>query len=129
MIIINPINAAVFDSAEDNQSQEHDEEGMSTGHEYTSFREGHFEPGVNDVLCARGKRAYYHSGNKRFRYLVESKMDAYNNANCKLEKSLIVSSIVEAVRQADPPGGFFREEDGQWMEIGDAAAREKVGQG
>lgn len=94
---------------------------------------GH-EPGPTDVICARGKRALNHEGNRRFRQLVEDRMEDYSQASTKLEKSLLVSQIIDCVRQTQPPGGFLREscdynKEQCWYEVGDAVAREKVGQG
>jgi hypothetical protein len=58
-------------------------------------------------------------------------MEQYSSANNdRLQKSMIVSQIVNYVRQSSPGGGFVKEtENGQWFEVGDTASREKVGQG
>ena len=167
MIIINPINAAVFGS----DAQQQQSLRMRPDTSYTpSFNDPsaawrsvlsrdepnhmdsssslpltntgdseprlvHREPGPNDVICARGKRAFNHPGNRRFRNMVESYMERYSMAATKLEKSMLVSQIVDGVRHADPPGGFLRESEDEvtgcsrWYEVGDAVAREKVGQG
>jgi hypothetical protein len=87
-----------------------------------------FQPGPMDVICAKGKRALNHSGNKRLRALIHSRLEEYSKAASKLDKSLIVSSIVESVCQASPDGGFVKERDGQWFEVGDHVTREKIGQ-
>jgi hypothetical protein len=39
-----------------------------------------------------------------------------------------VSSVVEWFRKASPNGGFVKEMNGVWYEVGDHLAREKVGQ-
>jgi len=94
-------------------------------------------PGPTDVICARGKRALEHAGNQRFRRLVASNLDAYSKAQTKLEKSLLVSHIVDQVRKTTPAGGFLRpaaeggnhhNDCGGWVEVGDGVAREKIGQ-
>lgn len=87
-----------------------------------------FKPGAFDVICARGNRAFQHPGNKRFREVVKSKVDEYSSASSKFQKSMIVSHIVDDVRQHSPNGGFVKEENSCWFEVGDGAAREKVGQ-
>lgn len=87
-----------------------------------------FRPGSFDVLCARGKLAYDHEGNRRFRALVKQHQKQYSAATCKYEKSKIVSFIVSAVRNASPQGGFVKNIDGSWYEVGDRHAKEKVGQ-
>lgn len=85
-------------------------------------------PGPNDVICARGKNALNHPGNRRFREMIRSNVENYKQARTKLEKSLIVSSIVDTIRQSSPDGGFVKREDGLWFEVGDHIAREKCGQ-
>ena len=88
----------------------------------------YFQPDPLDVICARGKRAFQHAGNRRFRDIIDSKIEQYASATTKFEKSLIVSQVVDEVRHASPGGGFVRSEKGVWFEVGDNIAREKVGQ-
>jgi hypothetical protein len=104
-----------------------------------------FTPGPFDVICGRGKVAKNHSGNRHFRNKVQEALLEYSRSDFKLGKSMIVSDIVESVRRGSPLGGFVKwcscsciktndEEDhehgggGQWFEVGDHLAREKVGQ-
>ena len=61
-----------------------------------------FTPGSHDVICARGSRAFNHEGNRRFRDMVKDNMEAYKSASTKLEKSIIVSKIVDDVRTESP---------------------------
>lgn len=86
-----------------------------------------FVPGPCDVICARGKEAKNHSGNKLYRNLINKSLERYSTANNKYEKTLIVSEVVERIRSAGT--GFVKKEsDGLWYEVGDHVAREKVGQ-
>jgi hypothetical protein len=88
-----------------------------------------FCPGPYDVICARGAAAASHVGNLRFRKTVKDFVPQYSKATTKLEKSLLVSAIVDSVRDNAPEGGFVKKfEDGDWYEVGDACAREKIGQ-
>lgn len=88
-----------------------------------------FHPSEWDVLCGRGKECYNWQGNQRFRSFIDQSLGEYQKAATKLKKSMIVMKIVDAVRMNSPTGtGFVRESRGQWFEIGDEAAREKVGQ-
>ena len=82
-------------------------------------------PGHMDVICARGKHALEHPGNKRFRALISARLEEYAKATSKMEKSRIVTSIIDAVR---PEGSFVKEKAGKWFEVGDHVAREKIGQ-
>ena len=88
-----------------------------------------FQPGPKDCICARGSRAYNHPGNANFRALVKSHMEEYNMARNKMQKSMIVSRIVDQVRRESPSGGFVRQDDkGTWCQVTDSIARERVGQ-
>jgi hypothetical protein len=88
-----------------------------------------FQPGPHDVICGRGKLAWNHPGNRRFRLAVEMSIDKYSSADTKLEKSLIVSGIIESVRHASPHAGFVKHDtDGRWYIVSDQLAREKAGQ-
>lgn len=88
-----------------------------------------FHPGPFDVICARGRSAHNHSGNRRMRVLIEMNLGKYSKATTRLDKTIIVSSIVDSILESSPSGGFVREEDGRWYLAGDHTAREKVGQG
>lgn len=88
-----------------------------------------YTPGPYDVICARGKEAKQHHGNLFYRSLVDGAMEKYGKAPTKYYRTLIVSSIIEEVRYHSPGGGFVKQYlDGQWYEVGDHLAREKVGQ-
>jgi hypothetical protein len=88
-----------------------------------------FTPGPFDVICARGKDAKNHCGNRRFRQKVQDALLNYSKSDSKMEKSMILSDIVESVRRGSPFGGFVKSnQHGQWFEVGDHLAREKVGQ-
>jgi hypothetical protein len=87
-----------------------------------------FTPGPYDVICARGKIAKTHSGNKYYRSLVQGSMTKYSQATNKYEKSQIVSDIVDEVKAKSPEGGFIKKEDEIWYSIGEHLAREKCGQ-
>jgi hypothetical protein len=71
---------------------------------------------------------YDHVGNRRFRVVVALNLGRYISARTRADKSLVVNSIVEQIREASPLGGFVKQDrDGYWHEIGTAQAREKVG--
>eukprot|EP00934_Nitzschia_sp_Nitz4_P000035 Nitzschia sp. Nitz4//scaffold218_size35881//7110//8783//NITZ4_007789-RA/size35881-processed-gene-0.14-mRNA-1//-1//CDS//3329542265//35//frame0 len=88
-----------------------------------------FTPGPNDVICSRGKPAREHSGNRYFITLIEKYIEKYTRAVGKLGKSMIVTEILDTIRQRSPNGGFVKlNANGQWCEAGDHLAREKIGQ-
>jgi hypothetical protein len=84
-----------------------------------------FEPSDYSVICGRGKENFNHIGNRRFRILTSMSMERYSRTdNNKATKSAIVSEIVAIVRQAG--GNFCKYKTGEWYEVGDYYAREKV---
>lgn len=92
----------------------------------------HYEPSLTDVICGRGRKAWEHPGNARFRSLLASHVDEYREAKSKLDKSLLVSQLMEQVEEGNPPGQFIKhskQQGGQWTTVSLDTAREKVGQG
>lgn len=89
-----------------------------------------FQPDNWSVICGRGKEVFSHIGNKRLRILVDANLNKYSSTKSKMQKTLIVSSIVDAVRSASKIGGFVKQDPNTkiWEEVGDDVAREKVGQ-
>jgi hypothetical protein len=83
-----------------------------------------FQPSDYSVLCCRGKDSANHIGNRRFRIISSMYVEKYSRADTKAAKSVIVSEIITAIRQAG--GNFCRHKRGIWFEVGDNYAREKV---
>ena len=84
-----------------------------------------------DVVCSGGRESFDHVGNRRFRYCIENNLPTYVRAKSKHERSLIVTIIVDAIRDSNAGGigtGFVRKDlaNGRWYEVGDKIAREKV---
>ena len=87
-----------------------------------------FEPSPYSVLIGRGKACTEATGNKRLRVIVSTFLDEYSQAaESRIEKSIIVSKIIDMVRDATPQGAFIKQEDGIWWEVSDHVARERVG--
>lgn len=97
---------------------------MSTSSSSGASLSDDYQPGPNDVVCGRGKGSYNRPGNKKFRELVQRHVEEYLRAKSKLDKSMVLASIVEQVREH---GRFIKRKAGAWCEIGDEQAREKVG--
>ena len=90
-----------------------------------------FIPGDRDVICGRGRSIWQSPGNTNFRKILVGRVDEYSTVATKAEKSNILSAIVDEVRKESPYGGFVKRDaiTGQWSEVGDFLAREKVSQG
>ena len=90
-----------------------------------------FEPGPWTVMCGRGRDCYNNIGNRRFRILIDLNLPKYASAKTKMAKSVVVMNVVDIIRESNGGYGGFVKRDHrtkQWCEVGDDAAREKVGQ-
>ena len=86
-----------------------------------------FKPNEFTVLCGRGSLYAEASGNQYLKRLIQQSVPAYSNASNRTGKSGIVSMILQAAHAASPEAAFVKFEDGQWREVDDATAREKIG--
>jgi hypothetical protein len=80
-----------------------------------------------DILLGRGKISFNHVGNRRFRVFVGMHLKRYMDANNRMEKTIVVNSVVKAIHEA---GGRFLKEDSKsekWVVVTPKMAREKVG--
>lgn len=88
-----------------------------------------FTPGEKDVVCSWARQNHRHSGNIRFRKLVDEHAPAYVKAETKYEKTKVIADLIDKVRKDSPDGGFVKRDfySGRWYEIGIERARDKVG--
>jgi hypothetical protein len=87
-----------------------------------------YTPDENAVICGRGKVCTSNPGNQKLRALIEEHLDAYGKANNKVEKTEIVSTIMDSIKGGCPDEpAFVKKEGDTWWEVDDAFAREKVG--
>lgn len=98
------------------------------------------EPGTHDVLLGRGGGTNNHSGNIKFRKLVNEHKMRYL-ACSKVEKPKVARQVVGLWRKMEPSGRFLarkddtkrgpgsvKSSDNVWFEVGDKKAREKASQ-
>lgn len=81
-------------------------------------------PNDNDVICDRGSNTYNHIGNIKFRILVKTQLHLYNSAQTKFDKSLLICSIIDKVRNNNnvrPSGDFIKNDKdiGLYYKVGD----------
>jgi hypothetical protein len=86
-----------------------------------------YEPSKFSVICGRGKGSYQSDGNVNFRAMIKNNLDRYRDAPGRLEKSFIVSEVLNMIRESCPLGAFVKYEAGRWYDLEDAVCREKVG--
>jgi hypothetical protein len=118
------------------QQQKHQNENQYVEYTYDEddndikvrFLPSDYTPSDTDVVCARGKAYWDHKGNCRYRYLIGQAIGKYSASTNKLEKTLIVTEIINAVHTIQ--GKFIKKQmkGGPWVEVDDVFAREKVGQ-
>jgi hypothetical protein len=85
-------------------------------------------PSDLDVCCGRGGHNWNLPGNVNFRKLIHAAVGPYLAAPRRNNKTAVVASVVVEIRRQG--GHFFKERHGSdspWYDIGDIAAREKVG--
>eukprot|EP00934_Nitzschia_sp_Nitz4_P002860 Nitzschia sp. Nitz4//scaffold21_size171442//55465//57003//NITZ4_002156-RA/size171442-processed-gene-0.11-mRNA-1//1//CDS//3329542396//2850//frame0 len=82
-------------------------------------------PTKNDVLTGKGRPIQRHSGNVRFRALVDVLAVEYTSST-KSNKAAVVANVFDAIKASN--GRFLckDEKNGFWFEISDAEAMQKV---
>jgi len=100
---------------------------------YTDVKQAlpfNFHPGRFDVICGKGKKCFDHSGNQQLRKTTQFFLEEYSHSKTKIEKSRIVTKIIQIVQRQSPEGGFVKLDapSRQWYKVSDHLAREKVGQ-
>jgi hypothetical protein len=103
-----------------------DQYGLATGAaaHRTKLLPPDFVLGKNDVICGRGSRCFSHTGNVRFRGIVESRLPHYLNTSCKNGKTKQICEVVNQIREGSPDGGFVKKDNktGMFYEVGDFLA-------
>lgn len=58
-------------------------------------------------------------GNRRLRVLVDANLDRYSACKSKFEKTLVVSSIIDTVRESSKIAGFVKQDPvtKDWTEV------------
>jgi hypothetical protein len=86
------------------------------------------EVSENDVLLGKQRDAFNHIGNRRFRSLINANWERYNSSKGRCERTTIVVSIVNFLREERKVRFLKRDKaTGRWYVVPDCIAREKVG--
>jgi hypothetical protein len=93
---------------------------------HRSYLSAEYQLNEYDVICGRGSTCYDHIGNVRFRQLVQDHLTSYMNATTKHDKTAIIQTIIDQIRQTTPTlgGGFVKEDKSmnRYYEVGDFLA-------
>mmetsp|Transcript_31352 Transcript_31352/g.44510 ORF Transcript_31352/g.44510 Transcript_31352/m.44510 type:complete len:297 (+) Transcript_31352:457-1347(+) len=85
-------------------------------------------PTENDILLGRTRRAFTSKGNVRLREEIAAKLDAYNEAPTRREKTMVIRSVITSVLSSG--GRFLKRVDPRldvWCEASRTDARRRVG--
>ena len=81
-------------------------------------------PGPFDVLVGRRKLCRDHTGNVRYRNLVEKYKNKYEEATTKFDKTAFAMVVVKIIQESS--GRFLKDDGDGWVEVDDNTARAKV---
>ena len=121
---------SMVDSGNDSSSSGRMRRINSRGFETMTPLPYNFVPTCATVLLGRGKKILSHPGNQLFKEIVSTRLNAYLDAESRLDKTAILMDVIEQVRQNNPGGGFVKQnpKTGQYFEVGDFLAKEKTAQ-
>ena len=93
-----------------------------------------YAPSRDDIICGKGEICVSHHGNIVLRQVIEANLEKYCSITSKVEKSVVVADIIDAVQSRNcntsQPTRFvrFNKDIHMWYDIGEGATRQKVGQ-
>ena len=87
-------------------SSDEQETDVDAGTKPTDDWQNITKPGPHDVLCGRGGGTNNHSGNVKFRQMINDHKLRYLAAS-KVEKPKVAREVVKLWRALDPAGRFF----------------------
>ena len=91
-----------------------------------------FQPTAYTVILGRGNMAFRSVGYQRLQVIISMHLKRYSNAQSRVERSSIVSSIIEMIQDGVGVDGgcpFVRLDDKtqRWYEVDERTYRERVG--
>ena len=80
----------------------------------------------NNFLCGQGGIVNAHPGNEQYRKFVDREKLHYLTTQFRRQKRLLLSEIVDEIRNLDPPSRFLLKDPNSnvWRDIGDKKARD-----
>lgn len=86
-----------------------------------------FQPNGTYVICGNKRKYFESKGNIRFREVCKMFLQEYVQAPTKIEKSGVVTKVMNILREDCPEGAFISPQGGRWYAVSERTAREKVG--
>ena len=92
---------------------------MPRNRDYNTSLPENWEPTPDSVVIGRAKARTNTEGNHKLQRICQTYLEKYSNASSKLEKTTMVSRIVETVQDACPKGAFVKYVNGRYWEVDD----------
>jgi hypothetical protein len=87
-----------------------------------------YEPTNTAVICGNKRKYFESKGNKRFREVSKMFIQEYAASPTKIEKSAVVSKVMNILLEECPDGVcFVSPQGGRWYAVSERTAREKIG--
>ena len=80
----------------------------------------------NDILCNRGKEAFNHEGNRKFRISIATHLQDYTKATDRPGRAKIIVVIISQLLQSGARFLKLQSKNGPWYELGLRDAQGKV---
>jgi hypothetical protein len=82
--------------------------------------------GPYDILCGRHKESFNHTGNRRFRVLINLNLQRYIDSPSRSDRADLIRSLVRELRN-EAGVRFFKKKGSIFVELSEEKCREKVG--
>ena len=99
---------------------------MPRNRDYNTSLPEDWEPTPHSVVIGRGKSRTNNEGNQKLQSICQTYLEKYSNATSKLEKTTMVSRIVETVQDACPKGAFVKFVKGRYWEVDDHCGKSSL---
>mmetsp|Transcript_24729 Transcript_24729/g.37584 ORF Transcript_24729/g.37584 Transcript_24729/m.37584 type:complete len:160 (+) Transcript_24729:86-565(+) len=86
----------------------------------------HAAPEENHILCGRGAKNYNHTGNMRFRQLVEREVPSYMKSSSKKTKATVIEKVMSNIQSEDLIFVEYNCKESCWEKLSNTASRKKV---
>lgn len=99
---------------------------MPRNRDCTSLLPQEWKPSPTTVVIGRGKVCSTAKGNARLESVCKTYLDKYKKAKSKVEKTALVSMIVETIQEKCPVGAFVKYSQGRYWEVEDHSGKYPV---
>lgn len=80
-----------------------------------------------DIICGRGPVAFNNIGNRRFRVMISNNLKAYEAANGRHQKGMVITALVKILMKEVGARFFKIDKSGNLTQLKESQIRQKVG--